>query len=922
MPAAFSRLQLAAALLEYDNDPDDPHAPRRLAKESAIFAHLRRNPAARPHVASRKSDYLVSETGSIAKKESASNTRRSRTSRTSDGILRNPFGADDYSEYDEERRDEGTELEVDLASWGLDAFIPKDKSKSKGKAKQPTPPAIVSVQSHKPSTNHDPTTSPRRALGASRSLSVGGNLDYFGGDAEPSARMPSSLVDEHRRRSFSTPLELAGMQSSNISYSPQRRRAASQSSISALQPPSIPFPSVVDSSMPLDPRPLRDQPTEDNEYSSRSRVVSNGTLETALRSDNPFELGLPSRMSRFDPKAAAHTRTMSNATIGSRMLLDNDGLSVSSGDLEHDRPYSTMELLRPKVLVMPSPLQPISMNTPQDSNRAHDGFELSTDGPPLPPGARSSRASLSLSAFEAPPIASNSFTPNPVADLSLSQKTFRGTLMVNGERDILDMDRELPRATEEGEQAQLNSLGVDETFQMSLLEEEYSKPSRPAGKLYGKSLIDDLENRKAQMRSKQRVFTGDQRPSMMARNLQRASTLIDPASLQARPTNQRLNSYGSQEPKQTVVNRNSVNIKPLLNFEDGSKALQPSTSANRNIGARSVFGVDTLWEREMAKLHEMQASEKIESEQRIRREEEEAKKKAEKEHRRKRKRKGKGGNNANEKEQSDAEPRSVTLPLLPDVRQVVRKTSPRPSDNESTSESDDVAEIAGRNTEGASVGWHAGSSDEEDNKIRRTTGTGPRYPLHARKASDPQPRDSEDEPFATTLRRTTRLRPPHERTSDDEDEPLVSVLRKTKIPNLPSMDINFDGPPSNARAGADDEDDQPLGLRASRLVGSSGADDDDRPLAYHPEQQRRTQYQMLAHHHQQQQQHMIHAQLQNSLFFNQSMMGSGFFVSPMMNPMALMQPPVPIPSPPPIHDEAKLVRVDRWRRDVTVDGEP
>lgn len=408
----------------------------------------------------------------------------------------------------------------------------------------------------------------------------------------------------------------------------------------------------------------------------------------------------------------------------------------------------------------------------------------------------------------------------------------------------------------------------------------------------------------------------------MARNLQRASTLIDPASLQARPTNQRLNSYGSQEPKQTVVNRNSVNIKPLLNFEDGSKALQPSTSANRNIGARSVFGVDTLWEREMAKLHEMQASEKIESEQRIRREEEEAKKKAEKEHRRKRKRKGKGGNNANEKEQSDAEPRSVTLPLLPDVRQVVRKTSPRPSDNESTSESDDVAEIAGRNTEGASVGWHAGSSDEEDNKIRRTTGTGPRYPLHARKASDPQPRDSEDEPFATTLRRTTRLRPPHERTSDDEDEPLVSVLRKTKIPNLPSMDINFDGPPSNARAGADDEDDQPLGLRASRLVGSSGADDDDRPLAYHPEQQRRTQYQMLAHHHHQQQQHMIHAQLQNSLFFNQSMMGSGFFVSPMMNPMALMQPPVPIPSPPPIHDEAKLVRVDRWRRDVTVDGEP
>ena len=37
--------------------------------------------------------------------------------------------------------------------------------------------------------------------------------------------------------------------------------------------------------------------------------------------------------------------------------------------------------------------------------------------------------------------------------------------------------------------------------------EDSSKPHRPAGKLYGKSLIDDLESRKAQMRSKQRCVS-------------------------------------------------------------------------------------------------------------------------------------------------------------------------------------------------------------------------------------------------------------------------------------------------------------------------------------------------------------------------------------------------------------------------------
>jgi len=102
-----------------------------------------------------------------------------------------------------------------------------------------------------------------------------------------------------------------------------------------------------------------------------------------------------------------------------------------------------------------------------------------------------------------PRIASNSFTPNPLEDLTLSQRLFRSTLAIDGRFDAFPSD--LPRATEEGEQAQLYPEEVEaEEVLPPPLHAEASAPKRPPGKLYGKSLIDDLEARKAQMRSKQR----------------------------------------------------------------------------------------------------------------------------------------------------------------------------------------------------------------------------------------------------------------------------------------------------------------------------------------------------------------------------------------------------------------------------------
>ena len=229
---------------------------------------------------------------------------------------------------------------------------------------------------------------------------------------------------------------------------------------------------------------------------------------------------------------------MSNGTLGTQMLLNDvdaepgrerempDGTSVRALQAGRDRPYSRIELMRPKVLVMPSPLQgaeSLQANTAQGVER--EGFIINTtDGPPLPPGARTNtgrRNSLTMSVLEPSSSLSpsNSFgftmTPNPRASMTLSQLTFRNNLMVDGQRDVAyaDIDNQLRRATEDGEQ-----IDLDKVRQQSILEEVPTGPTgapviqepepesygRPAGKLYGKSLIDDLQARKAEMKAKQR----------------------------------------------------------------------------------------------------------------------------------------------------------------------------------------------------------------------------------------------------------------------------------------------------------------------------------------------------------------------------------------------------------------------------------
>ena len=524
--------------IEYDNDPSDPEKPFLSAHESAIFAHLRRIPPLPPQ--RRKSvDYLSVELPGDDTAGSRAESGQERVpSQYSAEALRNPFRGDTIVS-DGGFGEDGAELEVDLASWGLDAIIPKEKGgsgkKNKGKEKVtalPNPHATTQASAYR----------------STRSLSMG-NIDSAFID---SASVPTQ---ETRRRSLGSALELAEHSSSELT--PRQRPSTIHDAIGRIQaaPPlhSIPFPTQSVRSASPGPYDGLTGPSRDRAQSVGS-MGSRDLLAEEEELPNPFALEPPppSNASRFDPKARAramsvgtmgsvgsrnmlaedaplrspsrssrldptHTRTYSNAS----MLRDYDGASVMSGgptrrQTMRDRPYTTVELMRPKVLIMPSPLQAQAQNVvaPTSAGVAREGFEFSADGPPLPHGIRSNSTQrlssgllLGNASGSAVPLASNSFTPNPRANLTLSQLTFRNTLMVGGQRDVAyaDIDSGLRRATEDGEQV------IEE-----VPEEEIARPvtvvvdeqdNRPPGKLYGRSLVDELERRKATMRSKQRYVS-------------------------------------------------------------------------------------------------------------------------------------------------------------------------------------------------------------------------------------------------------------------------------------------------------------------------------------------------------------------------------------------------------------------------------
>lgn len=392
-----------------------------------------------------------------------------------------------------------------------------------------------------------------------------------------------------------------------------------------------------------------------------------------------------------------------------------------------------------------------------------------------------------------------------------------------------------------------------------------------------------------------RVFTGDQRPTMMLRGqIRRSSTLIDPATLQDHPVSR---AFGDRP---LPLRRASSGSKPLLDFSGEAAPLSPGATNGGVPNSKSVFGVDQLWERELAKLKDIEAAEKFEEEERKRKEEAKAAKKG--------KSKSKSKTLPSTSPVSEAIPRHSivadfppTLPAIP--KATARRTLPPvlpeyESDTDSEASELEAKVNAARRGSGAG-GW--GSSDDEDKK---------------RKPNQRMGSDSEDDIPLVRKLQLPSIRAP---SPDSEDEkPLAQVLgRKSKIP-----DFNFDdvlgssGPP--LPKGDAEEDDVPLAVRHPRarsMIAHSVAhddddDDDEQPLGLKQvqQQQQQAQFNIMA-----QQQMMMQAQLHNSMAFGAPSMLGGF-------PPFIVPPPTfsPVPGPP-SHDPAKYHSVDQWRHNVATD---
>ncbi|KAG8683591.1 hypothetical protein FRC09_015981, partial [Ceratobasidium sp. 395] len=360
--------------LEYDNDNLPPEAPRRSAKDSAIFAHLRRaGGPARPATTvyantapQRSADYLSVKLpqnadpegtelgsglrGSVGARRSidirsAQNTRQSMDVLTSDWVDKRAskvepteLGYLGTPDEDEDAPEGG----MDLSSWGLDKYVVKPGQEKEGaQSRLSTVDRRASVLSGAPSDflpnpfARTPTPSvglptpgdtvsgpPKRPTHAHRHSDFGAGhafLDAQGSQDDLRLARRSSLKD--RPRSVANPLDLAEYRANGPHVPLEKRRQ----SVGILPSESIPFPSTES------PAPLADNNDQDL--------------------PNPFAVAAPQeRLSRFDPKAqrsqsqlgiptsqgdaasvltgtmrdgTAPMRTYSNASMGSRALLDD-----------------------------------------------------------------------------------------------------------------------------------------------------------------------------------------------------------------------------------------------------------------------------------------------------------------------------------------------------------------------------------------------------------------------------------------------------------------------------------------------------------------------------------------------------------------------------------------------------------------------
>lgn len=471
---------------------------------------------------------------------------------------------------------------------------------------------------------------------------------------------------------------------------------------------------------------------------------------------------------------------------------------------------------------------------------------------------------------------------------------------------------------------------------------------------------------------------------MMTRStsgLNRQTTLIDPATLNM-PSVAVVDGEGRpivRDEEGGLVRRGTkrASSAPLLDLGDGGLS-PPGRPGMKTRG--SVFGVDTVWEREVSKLEKLKQAEL----------EEDAERQATmKKSSSKGKRKSSPLSNENTPPIGPSTSRESNAPVLPDISRVSTSGRPRavPMPDSDDEELDGDAQASKRQRRRVSTatlgvtGWFAGGdSDEDDNGSRLTPGSRALTPnsTGAKGAISPNgaPRlapvvdDDEDEDVplvakAHQLRQSVfglggppRGPPPPD--DSDEDVPLSNIKAKPRVASAGSPKLRSPtSPASKAANDADsDEDNVPLGLRASTLfppskslnisqsrpaMGELGATDDERegdededekPLGLRysvaPNAAQQQQYNaMLQQQQQQQQQQMYMQHMAQSSMASFSAMNAfgGMPFAPQMTGgsmgvpmgMGMGMPGMPMVAPPMLPnpaDSAKITRVDAWRKGV------
>ncbi|TYJ52463.1 hypothetical protein B9479_006938 [Cryptococcus floricola] len=448
--------------------------------------------------------------------------------------------------------------------------------------------------------------------------------------------------------------------------------------------------------------------------------------------------------------------------------------------------------LRPTILVMPSPL---ADSSPTDyEQKTRDGFVLGEK--PLPADAKTQGR-------------------RPGIPLSLSQRTFRSSLMIDGRREDPEW---IGGAEEDGE------IGVErrDTSEAFL--------DKKAGKLYGRSLMDELEARKNNMKGRSRTFMGDSRPAMMSRS----SMHIDSASPSpTSPLSSTSKRPGSFHPS---------GRQPLLrmNSNEDIYALEAPDMNSRENKSQSVFGVDHIWEREMVKLRQLQ-----EQEARLQNaNQEEIRRKMEEEEGKKKKRKSRAKSKLSE-EWSREDWEKVDDPAKQEP--VVEPLQETASFRESIKERDDnsyIAEgsVAGSPTPEEPVVEQDSDSDDSEANV-------PLSRLANKSASLRSPSVHNASGSASIIQSSASALVVEDDDSD-EDVPLSRLARKSPSvssssqPRPPTTSEPFRlslGSPAPSKSYSEEygaeEDDLPLAIRQAQSKGlkpptRAEVVEDDLPLGY------------------------------------------------------------------------------------------